>query len=91
MAFAYAIRSAAITYSITQACSQGNLSSCGCDRTKQEGGPSTTTHGWKWGGCSADVAYGLRFSRTFVDSKEIEEDAKSLVNLHNNAVGRKVL
>ena len=118
VAYTYAIRSAAIAYTITQACSQGNLSSCGCDRTtpqshdpislpltssgdgesSPEGGPSPpvagagggAAAGWKWGGCSADVAYGLRFSRMFVDSREIEEDSRSLMNKHNNAAGRKV-
>lgn len=82
----YAISAAGVTYAITQACSQGNLTSCGCDRLKRRLSPE----GWKWGGCSADIRYGLRFSRIFVDAREFEADERSLMNLHNNRAGRKV-
>ncbi|KAJ1062588.1 hypothetical protein K5549_018665, partial [Capra hircus] len=47
--------------------------------------------GWKWGGCSADVRYGIDFSRRFVDAREIKKNARRLMNLHNNEAGRKVL
>lgn len=45
---------------------------------------------WKWGGCSADINFGMKFAKKFLDVKEIENDARSLMNLHNNRVGRKV-
>jgi hypothetical protein len=54
-------------------------------------GDATTPAGWKWGGCSADIGYGIRFSRRFVDAREIEGDERSLMNLHNNKAGRKVI
>lgn len=88
-AFTYAIASAGVTYAVTAACSRGNISSCGCDPThlqRREVAP----RGWKWGGCSADVSYGMKFSRKFLDAREIEGDARSLMNLHNNKAGRKV-
>ncbi len=47
-------------------------------------------NGWKWGGCSADIKYGLDFARVFVDAREINEDDRALMNLHNNRAGRKV-
>ncbi|KAG8222786.1 hypothetical protein J437_LFUL006781, partial [Ladona fulva] len=53
-------------------------------------GNSNAGAGWKWGGCSADVGYGMRFARRFVDAREIEGDSRSLMNLHNNKAGRKV-
>lgn len=87
-AFTYAINSAGVTYAITQACSQGNLTKCGCDKGKMDG--KLAPQGWKWGGCSADIKYGLKFARKFLDAREIEEDARSLMNLHNNRAGRKV-
>lgn len=86
----YAFRSAGIAYTVTQACSLGNLMGCGCDKSKMEG-RTNTDGGWKWGGCSADINYGLRFSRIFCDSREIEEDERTLMNLHNNRAGRKAL
>ena len=47
---------------------------------------------WKWGGCSDHVKYAARFARTFVDAREnVIRDARALMNLHNNAAGRKVL
>ncbi len=85
--FKHAINSAGTTHAITQACSRGNLTNCSCDRSKETG---LTEEGWRWGGCSADIEYGLRFSRIFVDAGETVNDARSLMNLHNNEVGRQV-
>ncbi|XP_077987235.1 protein Wnt-7b-like [Glandiceps talaboti] len=87
-AYMYAISSAGVAHAITQACSQGNLTNCSCDKAKESG---FTEEGWKWGGCSADVDYGIRFSRVFVDAREMEQNARTLMNLHNNEVGRLVL
>lgn len=87
-AFTYAITAAGVAHAVTAACSQGNLSQCGCDREKQ--GYHDQEEGWKWGGCSADVKYGIEFSRRFVDAREIKKNARRLMNLHNNEAGRKV-
>jgi len=124
VAYTYAIRSAAVAYAVTQACSLGNLIGCGCDKSKTESpftnvvgvrrrvGPrwrdsgvraigigegdkapaaATVASVFRWGGCSADVRYGLRFSRVFLDAREVEEDSRTLMNLHNNRAGRKVI
>lgn len=87
-AFTYAITAAGVAHAITAACSQGNLSQCGCDREKQ--GYYNQEEGWKWGGCSADIKYGIEFSRRFVDAREIRKTPRRLMNLHNNEAGRKV-
>ncbi|XP_076289077.1 protein Wnt-2 isoform X2 [Lasioglossum baleicum] len=89
-AFTYAISSAGVTYAVTAACSRGNITACGCEptvRTRKELPPN----GWEWGGCSADVTYGMRFARRFLDAREVEGDARSLMNLHNNKAGRKIV
>ncbi|KAL5286175.1 WNT7A family protein [Megaselia abdita] len=52
---------------------------------------SHTPEPWKWGGCSADITFGMKFAKKFLDVKEIENDARSLMNLHNNRVGRKIV
>ncbi|XP_059402377.1 protein Wnt-7b-like isoform X1 [Carassius carassius] len=88
-AFTYAITAAGVAHAVTAACSQGNMSQCGCDREKQ--GYYNQEEGWKWGGCSADIKYGIEFSRKFVDAREIKKNARRLMNLHNNEAGRKVL
>lgn len=87
-AFTYAITAAGVAHAITAACSQGNLSQCGCDRKKQ--GYYNQEEGWKWGGCSANIEYGIEFSSRFVDAREIRKTPRRLMNLHNNAAGRKV-
>lgn len=84
--FTYAVTSAGVTYSITQACSLGKLKQCSCDQSKKK----ILHEGWKWGGCSADIKHGLKFSRKFLDAREIEQNARSLMNKHNNRAGRKV-
>ncbi|XP_016097742.1 protein Wnt-7b isoform X2 [Sinocyclocheilus grahami] len=88
-AFTYAITAAGVAHAVTAACSQGNMSHCSCDREKQ--GYYNQEEGWKWGGCSADIKYGIEFSRKFVDAREIKKNARRLMNLHNNEAGRKVL
>lgn len=88
-AFTYAITAAGVAHAVTAACSQGNMSHCGCDREKQ--GYYNQEEGWKWGGCSADIKHGIEFSRRFVDAREIKKNARRLMNLHNNEAGRKVI
>ncbi|KAI4532562.1 hypothetical protein MG293_017827 [Ovis ammon polii] len=88
-AFTYAIIAAGVAHAITAACTQGNLSDCGCDKEKQ--GQYHRDEGWKWGGCSADIRYGIGFAKVFVDAREIKQNARTLMNLHNNEAGRKDL
>lgn len=87
--------SAGAVHAITSACARGNISLCGCDMTHRTHLPyheQLPQHGqaWKWGGCSADINFGMKFARKFFDAREIEGDARSIMNLHNNRAGRKV-
>ena len=100
-AFIHSITSAAVAYQISRACSSGNLTTCSCARPgkrrkKREElllEPQPTD--WKWGGCSDNVNYGVKFSQRFTDApgEELHESligANAMANLHNNKVGRKV-
>ena len=50
-----------------------------------------TKEDWQWGGCSANVNYGINFCRKFLDAREkYLDNSKALMNLHNNEAGRKV-
>lgn len=94
-AFTYAISSAGAVHAITAACSRGNISLCGCDSSRRHQLPHQIQlhphqQEWKWGGCSVDINFGMKFVRKFFDAREIEGDARSLMNLHNNRAGRKV-
>lgn len=93
-AFAYALSSAAVTYSVTQACSIDRLRGvCGCGR-KPKG--KLENDSWYWGGCSDNILYGSRFSKKLTDAvenkrmKRIESADRALMNLHNNEAGRRV-
>lgn len=87
--FAISLKSAAIAHSITQGCSSGRLRGCGCDESKVEGEVSTA--GWRWGGCSADIDYGVALAQIFTDaSNQNRKSARDLMNLHNRRAGRKV-
>ncbi|XP_060516591.1 protein Wnt-10a [Cylas formicarius] len=92
-AFAYAISSAGVAISVAKACSAGSILNCGCDSKvyKMRNLRSTATTTWKWGGCSHNLRYGIKFSKLFLDSREQAEDIHSMVNLHNNQVGRMVV
>ncbi|KAG7251607.1 hypothetical protein CRUP_034153, partial [Coryphaenoides rupestris] len=101
-AFTYAIIAAGVAHAITAACTQGcdrrsraSTAAAAAQQQQQqqqhqeEGGGGGGGGGWKWGGCSADVRYGLGFSKVFVDAREVKQNARTLMNLHNNEVGRK--
>lgn len=46
---------------------------------------------WKWNGCSPNIIAAIELSKLFLDSAEHELISPySIVNLHNNNVGRKV-
>ncbi|XP_043925612.1 protein Wnt-8a [Protopterus annectens] len=83
--FVHAISSAGVMYTLTRNCSAGDFDNCGCDdsRNGQVGGK-----GWIWGGCSDNVDFGERISKQFVDALETGQDARALMNLHNNEAGR---
>lgn len=85
-AYLSAISAASVTFSVTRACTKGELTDCSCDNTVRHKKPRN----WKWGGCSEDVRYGERFSRTFLDASEDNNTAEGAMNLHNNAAGRRV-
>ncbi|XP_050703818.1 protein Wnt-7b-like [Eriocheir sinensis] len=86
-AYTYAVTSAGVTHSVTTACSRGNISTFGCD-DRRRGRYSSS--GWKWGGCSADIRFGVRFAKKFLDAREVEGGGRALMNLHNNRAGRRV-
>lgn len=47
---------------------------------------------WKWTGCSPNIISAIEITKLFLDSAEHEIISPySIVNLHNNNVGRKVI
>ena len=86
-AFTHAIMSAGITYSVTDACTQGNLTQCGCDTSLKNGQESAK--GWKWGGCSVDIDFGTKFAERFMAARGHDRRI-GLMNHHNSRAGREV-
>ena len=88
-AFIHAITSAGLVSAVTEACAQGRSAYCSCDRTYRR---SPSSAGWKWGGCSRDVNFGLRYAERFVDATENgrKRSPRKDMNKHNNEAGRKV-
>lgn len=94
-AFVHSLAAAAVAYSVTQACSIGRLDVCGCGRTPKM---KLKNKNWMWGGCSDNIAYGVRFSDKFTDAVErkrmkgLEKIAmrRAIMNIHNNEAGRLV-
>ena len=80
-AFVHAVTSAGVVHAVTLACSSGNLTDCSCDMNPGGGGQTPAGHvpgvpggfgddGWRWGGCSDNVNYGVWFTMMFVDAAE---------------------
>jgi len=51
---------------------------------------STSDIGWQWGGCSDDIKFGEAVSSRFTDAGEKSRHVVSLINIHNNRLGRTV-
>ncbi len=66
----------------------GNLTDCSCDVSRNG---IFNEEGWQWGGCSDNVAYGVKIGKQFVDAAEdTGSKVRNAMNLHNNEVGRQV-
>lgn len=87
-AFVYAITAAAVSYSVSRACADGNLRSCTCDNPRKEG--VVTDEGWQWGGCGDNIRFADNFARKFLNAAEMHKDFRARVNIHNNEAGRTV-
>lgn len=85
--FLYALSSAALTYSITSACSQGKLTGCSCDETRK----GLTPEGFRWSGCSDNIAYGMGVAENFLDPRIRNKTNLMLINLHNFETGRQII
>lgn len=92
-AFFYAITSAGVVHALSQTCRTGNLTDCTCDRSRDG---KASSKGWKWGGCSDNIAYAMSFAKQFVDAPDElalqrrPGDLEAIMNLHNNQAGRLV-
>ncbi|XP_002121451.2 protein Wnt-4 [Ciona intestinalis] len=90
-AFVYAILSAAVSYEITRACSNGAmLSECGCAKIN----PHDRKRGgnFVWGGCTDDVKIGDEVSRSFLDGDIVTaKTMKKQLRKHNSEAGRMVV
>ncbi|KAK3782118.1 hypothetical protein RRG08_052382 [Elysia crispata] len=88
-AFVHSISAAGVAHAVTQACSSGQLQRCGCDRTVR----GRDQEGFEWSGCSDNIAYGIAFSKAFVDAREWgkkrRHKPRSVMNIHNNEAGRR--
>ncbi|CAG0880916.1 unnamed protein product [Cyprideis torosa] len=95
-AFAHAIGAAGVVHAVSRACRDGQLSTCSCSWEKRP--KELQLHkDWIWGGCGDNIEYGYKFTQSFVDIREREEELKgdtkglSMMNLHNNEAGRRAV
>lgn len=57
-AFAHALSAAGVVHSVSRACRDGQLASCGCSRM---GRPRDLNKEWVWGGCGDNLEYGYKY------------------------------
>ncbi|KAK7070330.1 found in Wnt-1 [Halocaridina rubra] len=82
-AFAHAITSASIVYSITKNCTSGLLKECSCGQLNGK-----VEDDFKWQGCSDDVEFPSFVAREFFESKIDGQVPHADVILHNHQAGR---
>lgn len=91
-AFLYSITAAGVVYAVTQACSLGALLQCSCHNHARD---MATDGEWEWGGCGDDVDFGYRKSQEFMDARRRKKrrrgDFTTMIQLHNNEAGRRVM
>ncbi|XP_071041900.1 protein Wnt-6-like [Parasteatoda tepidariorum] len=92
--FVNAITAAGIIFSITQACSYGQLLDCSCERSSPPAAlppppQISTEERWEWGGCSDNINFGYQKSKEFMDDRfRKRSDLKTLLLKHNYEAGR---
>ncbi|XP_063375984.1 protein Wnt-10a [Cydia fagiglandana] len=90
--FLYALTAAGVAHAVARACAQGRLLSCSCDPLGYPSHPrERRAQKWEWSGCSHNLAFGVEFSRKFLDAREKVDDLQSRINVHNNDAGRSIL
>lgn len=57
-AFTHAVGAAGVVHSVSRACRDGTLSSCGCSRARR---PRDLRRDWIWGGCGDNLEYGYKW------------------------------
>ncbi|VDL60687.1 unnamed protein product [Hymenolepis diminuta] len=91
-AFVYALVSASIVRSVSEACLT-NLRNCPCNNRGRESFEKVgDMMNWQWQGCDHNIHYGRRFGRRLLDPLEAGGfHIRFLMNLHNYRVGRRVV
>ena len=95
-AFLHALSSAALVYEVTRACATDQVCRCGRQPSRslitryEQRNPGKR---YQYDGCHDNIAVGVKFSRDFLDRREMryaKANDRKMVNLHNNDLGRKV-
>nr|XP_039266319.1 protein Wnt-4-like [Styela clava] len=68
-AFLHALSSAAVVYTSTKHCSNGDIDGCKCDKSWNKIAPKSDA--FQWSDCSDNVDWGIYFSRAFLNSGEL--------------------
>ena len=81
-AFVHAIEAAGVLQAIARSCRNGDISTCGCSKSKR---PENLNKDWVWGGCGDNVEYGYKFTKAFVDisQKSLNDDRFAMMNRIN--------
>lgn len=81
-AFVHAIEAAGVLQAIARSCRNGDISTCGCSKSKR---PDNLNKDWVWGGCGDNVEYGYKFTKAFIDisQKSLSDDRFAMMNKDN--------
>jgi hypothetical protein len=63
----------------------GKFEDCSCVNSKKSAGKGN----W-WGGCNENIKFGEVMAKHFLEAIDKGNSARTLLNLHNNEIGRKV-
>lgn len=86
-AFVHALVAAALTHSITRACSEGKMTKCTCVGGGIGGAAKSTSMAWRWGECNDNLKHGKRVTRRFLElGQQNSGDQVAEMLRHNSEV-----
>ncbi|KAL4239644.1 hypothetical protein ACF0H5_000451 [Mactra antiquata] len=90
IAFLQAITAAGVMYSTTKTCTRQDNALCSCGSERDIDQFESSTLDWQWGGCSHNVKFGEKVSKSFLGTEAASANVDQVLKSHNERAGHMV-